>query len=349
MSASEVLRSEIFEQPDAWRRVISDQREIESAAAAIKSLNPTLVRIAAHGTSGNAALYASYILRLMCGYTVVRDSVAMPLYYGVPAAAPGELAIGISQSGETPDIVAWLGQAAREGATTLAITNAANSPLSAVADYTIELQVGEELSVAASKTYSGTLASLALLAAHIAGSSESISSEMSTVADIAESSLPGWEAAVAPIASGLRGLTRIYLVARGIELATAHEIALKLTETCYIGAQAMSATAMAHGPVAAVDATMPVWLIAADDATLPAVLEAGRRAVDAGAEIIASGSAATSIVGSTYTLATAVESAPLLAPLLSVIPGQLFACSLAQAKNIDPGAPRNLRKVTSAS
>jgi glucosamine--fructose-6-phosphate aminotransferase (isomerizing) len=349
VSASEVLREEIRSQPAVWRDTIAHEAEVAEVAAALAAFGPSLVRIAAHGTSDHAATYASYALRLLCGWTVLRDSMSLPLYYGAPAAAPGELAVGISQSGETPDVVAWLRRAREDGARTLAVTNARDSSLAAQADHVLLVRAGVERSIAATKTYTGTLAVLALLGAHVGGRGAELSAALDAVADTAEAALPGLEAAVAPVADALAPVERLYVVARGIELATAHEIALKLTEVCYLGAKAMSATGMAHGPVAALDAALPVWAIAAPGATLPAVVEAARRARDAGAPVVAAGVAAAELADASFVLPTPPAGEPLLSPLLSALPGQQFAWALAHAKGIDPGAPRHLRKVTSAA
>jgi glutamine---fructose-6-phosphate transaminase (isomerizing) len=348
-AAAEVLHEEIASQPAAWRALLAREDEIAGVAGALAALKPPLVRIAAHGTSDHAAIYASYLLRALCGWTVVRDSMSMPLYYGVAAAAPGELAVGISQSGETPDVVAWLARAGEAGATTLAITNGDGSSLTRVADHVLALGVGAERSIAATKTYTGTLAVLALLAGQLAGRGPALAAGVGEAADAADAVLGELDAAVAPVAAELAGIDRMYLVARGIELATVSEVALKLTEVCYLGAKAMSATAMAHGPVAALDASVPVWAVAAGDATLPAVVESVRRAREAGAPVIASGTAAAQLAGAAHVLALPELSEPLLSPLLSVLPGQAFAWALARAKGIDPGAPRHLRKVTSAA
>lgn len=348
-AAATVLRDEIGQQPQTWRDLVAREADVVAVARALAALDPPLVRIAGHGTSDHAGVYASYLLRALCGWTVVRDSMSMPLYYGVPAARPGELAIGISQSGETPDVVAWLTRAGEAGATTLAITNGAGSALARVADHVLEVGAGAERSIAATKTYTGTLAAIALLAGHLAGAGARMAEGLREAAERADALLAGLDAAVAPVAEALAGIDRMYLVARGIELATAHEIALKLTEVCYLGAKAMSATAMAHGPVAALDADVPLWAIAAPDGTLPAVAEAATRAREAGAPVIASGPAAQALGAAAHALPVPALAEPLLSPLLSVLPGQAFAWRLARAKGIDPGAPRHLRKVTSAA
>jgi glucosamine--fructose-6-phosphate aminotransferase (isomerizing) len=349
MTPAEVLRAEIRSQPAAWRGLLAADDAVADTGARLAALRPPLVRIAAHGTSDHAGIYASYVLRALCGWTVVRDSMSLPLYYGVAAAAPGELAIGISQSGETPDVVAWLAKAREAGATTVAITNGEASSLALAADHVLAVGVGPERSIAATKTYTGTLAVLALLAAHVAGTGAEMRAGLAHAADAAEATLPGLERAVAPVAASLASVQRMYLVARGVELATVNEIALKLTEVCYLGAKAMSATAMAHGPVAALDASVPVWAVAARDATLPAVVEAVHRAREAGAPVVASGAAAGELEGAEMVLRVPATDHPMLSPLLSVLPGQLFAWALAGAKGLDPGAPRHLRKVTSAA
>jgi glutamine---fructose-6-phosphate transaminase (isomerizing) len=343
------LLEEIREQPAVWRRLADDQQRVAELAATLRDAAPPIVRLVAHGTSDHAAAYATYALRLLCGWNAVRDSMSLALYYGVPAARAGELAFGLSQSGATPDVVAWLEAARDAGATTVAVTNTGASALARAADHELAIGAGEERSIAATKTYTCTLAVLALLGAHVAGRGAEMAGALRTAADLAEAALPELERAVEPVAEAYAGAERMYAVARGIEVATAAEVALKLTEVAYVGARALTATSLAHGPVAALDSTFPVWAVASDDATLPAVAEAVQRARDAGAPVIATGPAAARLDGAAHVLATPAAPEPLLSPLLSVLPGQCFARALALAKGLDPGAPRRLRKVTSAA
>ena len=140
----------------------------------------------------------------------------------------------------------------------------------------------------------------------------------------------------------------MYAIGRGLEFATAREVALKLTETCRIAAEPLTATDLAHGPVAALDSLFPVWTIASNDESLPAVIEGASRVRAAGATVVASGSAAGEIGAAQYLLTVPEAPSPLLAPLLSVVPGQLFAGALAQAKGLDPDRPAGLSKVTIA-
>ena len=140
----------------------------------------------------------------------------------------------------------------------------------------------------------------------------------------------------------------MFVIGRGVEFATAREIALKLLETCRVAAEPLTATDLAHGPVAALDPLFPVWAIASPDPTLPAVQEAVLRIHEMGATVVASGAAAGEVQGAQYRLPVPALDEPLLAPLLSVVPGQLFAGGLARARGLDPDAPHGLSKVTLA-
>jgi glucosamine--fructose-6-phosphate aminotransferase (isomerizing) len=137
-------------------------------------------------------------------------------------------------------------------------------------------------------------------------------------------------------------------IGRGVELATAREIALKLTETCRIAAEPMTTTELAHGPVTALDPLFPVWAIANDDPTLETMEAVLARASETGATVVASGSAAARLRGAAYVLPAPPPPLPVLAPLLSVLPGQLFSAALARAKGLDPDRPEHLTKVTIA-
>jgi glutamine---fructose-6-phosphate transaminase (isomerizing) len=140
----------------------------------------------------------------------------------------------------------------------------------------------------------------------------------------------------------------MFVIGRGPEFATAREISLKLLETCRVAAEPLTATDLMHGPVAAIDGLFPVWTIASADASLPAVLEASARARQSGALLIASGTAAAKVAGAAHVLPVPEPPNPLLTPLLSVVPGQLLAWALAQAKGLDPDRPTGLSKVTIA-
>ena len=158
--------------------------------------------------------------------------------------------------------------------------------------------------------------------------------------------IPELEERIPAVALPFAFVGRMFVIGRGPEYATAREIALKLLETCRVAAEPLTATDLSHGPIAAVDSLFPVWAIASDDVTLPIVTEAAERIRATGATLVASGTTAASIEGADYALPVPVPPLPLLSPILSVVPGQLFALALARAKGLDPDEPRGLSKIT---
>jgi glucosamine--fructose-6-phosphate aminotransferase (isomerizing) len=339
---------EIREQPDALLRLLEGGTEFARIAAEINARGATTIRMVGHGSSDNAASYGVYAFGLLPHWTSLRDSISLTIYYGAELDMSGCTALALSQSGRTPDVVEYLRQAKRRGAYTVAVTNDAASELAREADAVLELRAGPEYAVAATKTYSNQLAALGLLAAHAAGEGDAFADGLRGVAETMRQLTDSVEKRIANVARPFAYAGRMFVVGRGAEFATAREIALKLLETCRIAAEPLTATDLAHGPVAALDSLFPVWAIASDDATLPAVVEAVERAREAGATIVASGNAAESIPGAEYVLASPRTASPLLSPLLSIVPGQLFAWALSRARGLDPDAPRGLSKVTLA-
>jgi len=340
--------SEIREQPQALARLLEHEEEVARAAAAARKRGATLVRMVGHGSSDNAASYGVYAFGLLPRWTALRDSITLTVHYGSPLDMAGSTVIGLSQSGRTPDVVEYVARARRLGAFTVALTNDPASDLAEQAEAVLPLFAGPEQAVAASKTYLNQLAALALLAGHAAGEGARVAEGLRAVAGLLASLLPELERALPPLAVAFSFVGRMFVIGRGPEFASAREIALKLLETCRVAAEPLTATDLAHGPVAALDPLFPVWAIASDDPTLPAVLDALGRAREAGATIVATGTAAASVGGAAYVLPIPPVSPPLLSPLLSIVPGQLFAWALARAKGLDADAPRGLSKVTLA-
>jgi glutamine---fructose-6-phosphate transaminase (isomerizing) len=337
--------AEIREQPAALRRLLDQRAQYADVAARVR---PGLVRMVAHGSSDNAASYGVYAFGLLAGQTALRDSISLTVYYGAQLDFAHSTVIALSQSGRTPDVLEYVTRARRAGSFTVAVTNDPESALADAADAVLPLAAGAEHAVAATKTYLNTLASLALLAGELGGRGDEVASGLAAVADSLESELPHLERAAASIAVPFASVGRMFAIGRGPEFATAREIALKLLETCQIAAEPLTATDLAHGPVAALDPLFPVWAVATDDESLDVVVEAAARIREAGATLIASGPAAAAIPDAQYRLPVPKPPLALLAPLLSVVAGQLFAGAVARAKGLDPDRPRGLSKVTLA-
>jgi glutamine---fructose-6-phosphate transaminase (isomerizing) len=346
-SGSDFL-NEIHEQPDALRALLEHESAYARVATAARERGATTIRMVGHGSSDNAASYGVYAFGLLPRWTALRDSITLTAYYDAQLDMTGSTVIALSQSGRTPDVIDYVGRAREAGAFTVALTNDIASDLAGAAEEVLPLAAGPERSVAASKTYLNQIAALGLFAAYAATEGRRFATGIRETADLLESALPALEEQARRIALPFASVGRMFVVGRGIEFATAREIALKLLETCRVAAEPLTATALAHGPVAALDPLFPVWTVASDDETLPAVVEAAERVREAGATLVASGNAAEALSGAAYSLPVPRPPAPLLSPLLSVVPGQLFACALARARGLDADHPVGLSKVTLA-
>jgi glutamine---fructose-6-phosphate transaminase (isomerizing) len=344
--AGSFMLAEIREQPAALRRLLEQERAVQDAAAALAAVAPRILRLVGHGTSDNAATYGVYAFGLLPGWAAMRDSISLTVYYDAPLDFRDAAVVAISQSGETPDVVEYVQRARARGALTLALTNDESSSLAASAQHVVPLCAGPEQAVAATKTYTNSVAALALLAGHASGRGAELADGVRATADLVEEAIRELEQPAATIATDFTFLGRMFVLGRGLELATAREIALKLQETCRVAADALTATDFAHGPVNAVDPFFPVWAIATVEANLPTVVEAARRAREAGATLVATGAAAGRIDGAAYRLETPQPPSAVLSPLVSVVPGQLFAHALSLARGYDPDRPTRLTKVT---
>jgi glucosamine--fructose-6-phosphate aminotransferase (isomerizing) len=343
-----VLLREIREQPAALARLLEHRAEYASVARILRARDVELVRLVGHGSSDNAASYGVYAFGLLGGWTALRDSISLAVYYEAETEFEGSCVVGLSQSGQTPDVVAYVERARARGAFTVAVTNETGSPLADAADVVLALAAGSEQAIAATKTYTAQVAALALLAGYTAEFGERIAEGIEHVIELISEVLPGLERRLAEVAVALAFVGRMFVIGRGPEFATAREISLKLLETCRVAAAPLTATDLAHGPVAALDGLFPVWTIASDDPLLPTVQEAAARAHQAGATLFVSGTGAAAIPDGDYYIPVPKPGLSLLTPLLSVVPGQVLSWALAQAKGLDPDCPNGLTKVTLA-
>ena len=343
------LRDEIHEQPDAARR------QLASSSGAIAGLSERLrahpvdsVVIAARGTSDHAAIYAQYLLGAVNRLAVGLATPSLVSIYGVEPRFEQTLVIGISQSGASPDVVGVVAAARRQGAATLAITNEPASELGTTAEFAIDLAAGPERAVAATKTYTTSLLAIARLAAALEPSA-SIARGLADVPGWLEAALrvePAVEALARELAAAAGSLDRCVIVGRGFEYATAREWALKLKELGQVFADPYSAADFLHGPIALVQAGIPVLVLApagaAADGQIELLRDLREREIDTA---VVSDVEATRALGRwSIELPTGIPEP--LRPIVSIVPAQLFAYYLTLARGLDPEQPRYLSKVT---
>ncbi|TQN30458.1 glutamine--fructose-6-phosphate transaminase [Haloactinospora alba] len=345
-TTTSVMRSEIADQSEALRATVD----------ALLPLTPEIARLAretrqvlfiARGSSDNAAVYGSYLLQAHAGRLATLASPSIATTYGAKVDLSGVLAVAISQSGRTEEIVDTMRWAADCGARTVGVTNKAGSPLTEAADVALVTQAGTEVAVPATKTYTTQLAALAVLALGLGAELEP--DELRRVPEAIDGVLAQPTDQLDTIVERLVGVHGAVVSGRGMAFSTALEGALKLKEACYLHAMGLSYADLLHGPIAVVDRDTPALIVAAESSpTLSGTVELARRVTSAGAPAYG--------IGGGDALAQACDvSVPgpdlpeWLAPIGLILPAQLITEQLARRLGYNPDTPRGLGKVTQTS
>lgn len=357
-----LTRAEIAETADVVARVLAaGAGEATAAALAIAARGPRWVSIVGRGTSDHAGLYARYLLERLLGIPVALAAPSLTTLYGGGTRWADALVISISQSGAGPDVVEVTEAARAGGATTIAVTNETGSRLAAAAEFVLDVRAGPEHSVAATKTYVGELAALAALGGRLvpgAGLGASLAAVPDAIHAVLAHPGEGIGAAADVVAAG-RGTL---VAARGIELATALELALKLKEMASLFADGYSGADLLHGPIVLAGPEVPAIVVrqaGAIGAVLDPVIE---RLAAAGSPVVRILAPDPSAPTAPAIAAAATPGAPragavidirlpvavdeLVGPLLHIVPGQLLAVEVAVRRGREPDAPIGLTKVT---
>lgn len=342
-----LMFSEIHEQPQAIREFIAqEQTRVWKLAEHWRQRRPRFIFIAARGTSDHAALYAKYLFETMNGIPMGLASPSIASIYQAKVDVEGALFIGISQSGEAADVISVMEQARKAGADTLAITNVADSELAQSAEHLIPLHAGPEKAVAATKTFTSTMAALLLLSAAL-GDNQQLLSHLTYIPVLLNDVLTNAEEIISKV-ERFRFLEDCVVLGRSYNLATAYELALKLRETTYVRAQAYASPDFLHGPIATLYKGSPVFAFVNQGATLPSVIEVLEQVKSRGAEIIMIGNApdALAMADVTFPVNTSLDVPEVISPFPGIVAGQIISQTLSLLKGIDPDAPRGLHKVT---
>ena len=339
------LYQEIHEQPDVLRRLIGQERDaVQDLAAEIKRRKVDHVFIAARGTSDNAARYAQYLLGAANALPVGLTTPSLFTIYGRPPRFGNALVMGISQSGQSPDIVAVLAEARQQGALTAAITNARDSALGQAADLTIDLHAGHERSVAATKTYTAELAAVAMLSAALSGD-KGMMQELARIPGLVSQTL-STPNVIDRAAERYSYMRHCVVIGRGYNYSTAFEMALKIKELTYTVVQPYSSADFMHGPLALIEPGFPVFVIAPSGRMTADLKAFITTAQERGAELIVISDDGQMLAEARIPLALPPGVPEWLSPIVAIVPGQLFAMHLAHSRGYDPDRPRALLKVT---
>ena len=339
------LFQEIHEQPQALASLLSEEKDhVRDLIADVAGRGITHAVIAARGTSDNAARYAQYLFGAVNGMQVALATPSLFSIYKRPPSLKNALVIGISQSGKSPDIVSVLSEARRQGALAVALTNTLDSDMARQADHVIYLHAGEEISVAATKTYTTSLGAIAMMSAAAAGD-QAMQDHLGRLPDLCEQTL-GMGPDIGTAAERYRYMRVCVVIGRGFNYATAFETALKIKELNYVMAEPYSSADFMHGPVALVEDAFPTILFAPQGVMLPEMQGFIKNLKERGAEtiVISDDEKTLALARTPFKLPVSVPE--WLSPLISILPGQLFAMHLANVRDYDVDRPRGLRKVT---
>lgn len=350
LSAQPLLRrrpmmlKEIHEAPERVKTLIA--REFAPLCAVLESFKqtpPPLILVAGRGTSDNAATYGRYLFEHFNGIPVSGAALSLFTLYPTPMHLKGALAIGVSQSGESSDVVEAIREAKRAGAFTLAVTNTAGSSLDRSADHTVLLHARKERAVAATKTYVAELVAMVMICRALGGAIEE--KEIEAIPGVIRKAI-ACEDEIAGLVPFYRYAPRCLCLGRGFNYATVREVALKLMETCYVGSSGMSAADFLHGPIAFVEEDTPVLLFAARGPTYGFMLDLAKKLKGQDVDVLGISNDEEILAHCRLGINCGIGIREGLSPIPFATLGQLFACHLALTRGINPDTPRRLRKIT---
>jgi glucosamine--fructose-6-phosphate aminotransferase (isomerizing) len=352
------MLKEIYEQPDSVRSVLRGRLLADEGNARLHGLNldPEEARavrrvvILGCGTSWHAGLVGRFLIEELAGIPVEVE-YASEYRYRTRIPVPGTLTVAISQSGETADTLEAMNRARALDSRVIGIVNVVGSTIARRCDGGIYLHAGPEIGVASTKAFTSQIVALALLGLFL-GRARGLSCEtgkeivdclagLPTLVDRALALGP----AVEQLARRFQGADNVLYLGRSIQFPVALEGALKLKEISYIHAEGYPAAEMKHGPIALIDATMPVVCLAPDSEVYGKVVSNMQEVRARGGQIIAITTEGNGTLGGLAAHQLAVpRTHPLLSPVLTAIPLQLLAYHIAVLRGCDVDKPRNLAK-----
>ncbi|HEU4603172.1 MAG TPA: SIS domain-containing protein [Steroidobacteraceae bacterium] len=319
------------------RQLQANATLMRDVGAAIRKLSPRAIVTCARGSSDHAATYAKYLIEAHTRVLTASAAPSLSSVYDASMDMRGAMFLAISQSGKSPDLLAAVEKARTSGAMVVAICNTPRSPLAQMAHYAIYIAAGPETSVAATKSYVGSLSAIVHM---LASWTENIDL-MRALEGAPEQLDEAWRADWDATTNTLRSATNLFVVGRGYGLGIAQEAALKLKETCGLHAEAFSAAEVQHGPMALVRDGFPVLAFSQNDDTRSSVETIAGEFSRRGARVLLAGGTASGAIQ-----LPVIAAHPVIEPMLMILSFYRMAESLARARGFDPDVPPHLRKVT---
>jgi glucosamine--fructose-6-phosphate aminotransferase (isomerizing) len=340
------LYTEIFEQAEVISNLMVNHWDTFcDIAKVIRSRKPNFIFLCARGSSDNAGRYAQYLWGMHNQLPIALAAPSLFSLYKKPPMLNNALVVGISQSGMSPDIISVIEESAKQNCLSLAIVNEKNSPLAKAASYYIDICAGAEFAVAATKTYTAELMSIALLSAALNDDDHAFETLHQVPAWISQMLSLGPK--IQNIVERYRYMDQCVVLGRGFNYSTAFEWSLKMKELSYVVAEPYSSADFMHGPIAIIDQGYPVMAVIPEGKTadsMVGLLKTLKNERKAELLVITNREDAVALADSEIRIP--VEVPEWLSPIISIIPAQLFAYYLTQLKGYDTEAPRSLLKIT---
>lgn len=316
----------------------SNDAVVRNLADRLRDNPPPFAVTCARGSSDHAATYAKYVIETQIGCVTASASPSVESIYDVPLRMRGALFVAISQSGASPDLLRNAEAARSAGAHVVALVNVDKSPLADIADTVIPLRAGPERSVAATKSFIGSLTAILHLVAHWRRDAPLLEA----LHELPEQLQKAFDLDWSSLVDGLTDIQDLFVLGRGYGLAAAQEAALKLKETCALHAEAFSSAEVRHGPMELVGSRLPVLLFAQDDVGLGGALATVEDFRKRGADVWTAAPGASG----RYALPIVPTTQPMFAPILAIQSFYRAVNALALRRGRDPDHPPHLAKVT---
>ncbi len=353
------MQKEIHEQVRSLSDTLSGRIDFENYRIILPGLNLTeekarkikKIFITACGTAAYAGMVGKYLIEHIARIPV-EVMVASEFRYCDPILDAGTVVLAISQSGETADTLAAMEEARKKGASLWSIVNAIGSQAMRVADGCISMQVGPEIGVASTKAFTAPILDLYMIAVFLADLRGVINEQrrlelvkdLLSVPSLVEKALET-EKAIKEIASRYKDTKGALYIGRGVNMPIAYEGALKLKEISYIHAEGYPAGEMKHGPIALVDESLPVVVIATQDPWYDKMISQIEQAKARSGKVLAVATKGDELIPTIADDIFWIPKTPwLLSPAVTIIPLQLFAYHIAALHGLDVDQPRNLAK-----
>lgn len=338
-----LMQQEIFSEPTVIKRTIAACKPVlPQIYKAFKERGIKNILTLARGTSDNAATVFSFVCPIVTGIHVGLYRPSLTTIYNKDIDMKDTCMVIISQSGMSKDTVAVTEYAIKNGAMTIAVTNNEDSPAAKMADFHLFLDVDEEKSVAATKTYIGELVALYMLTSTLSGNLRldfynNLADRIQEILDLTP--------AIKSVAENIKDIKDVIVLSRGTMLGTSDECALKLTECCYIFARSFATSNFMHGPLSLLDKDANVILLAPKGNCVAEFTAMAQRIKASGANLTVFGNIPEVLECATH--AVVMPEADIFeAPVLYGVAASLLALNIGLAKGLNVDTPRNLNKVT---